>query len=269
MMLYAKEEAVMLLSDRGSSCIVFIIRESKLIGAFHELAEKTAIISLATEGILGHMATKKIHSVEAGLILIADGCDMEKGRARIPLILNTEAKVGDIHKYSSNAIERVTISKGERHPIKVEVEMSSDVGFFQIEEVLLQKISMYADQMSDAMKEAIEETKHRRDIQMAFNKEHNITPKTIIKAVQDIIQRENKEEKESFKENLSIEKAGYNLLEKEGRKKYVKALEKQMLECAKNLQYEQAAAIRDEIENVTKGDLNGTKMDDAYQFPFA
>jgi len=111
----------------------------------HELAEKTAIISLATEGILGHMATKKIHSVEAGLILIADGCDMEKGRARIPLILNTEAKVGDIHKYSSNAIERVTISKGERHPIKVEVEMSSDVGFFQIEEVLLQKISMSPD----------------------------------------------------------------------------------------------------------------------------
>jgi hypothetical protein len=80
------------------------------------------------EGILGHMASKKIHSVEAGLILIADGCDMEKGRARIPLILNTEAKVGDIHKYSSKAIERVTIGKGESHPIKIEVEMSSDVG---------------------------------------------------------------------------------------------------------------------------------------------
>ncbi|MCI2128064.1 MAG: phosphohydrolase [Sphaerochaeta sp.] len=107
--------------------------------------EKIAILSIATEGILGHMASKKIHSVEAGLILIADGCDMEKGRARIPLILNTEAKVGDIHKYSSKAIERVTIGKGESHPIKIEVEMSSDVGFFQIEEVLLQKIAMSPD----------------------------------------------------------------------------------------------------------------------------
>ncbi|MFA6776440.1 MAG: phosphohydrolase [Sphaerochaetaceae bacterium] len=110
-----------------------------------DLQRKTVIISLATEGILGHMASKRIHSVEAGLILIADGCDMEKGRARIPLILNTEAKVGDIHKYSSKAIECVTIGKGDTHPIKIEVEMSSDVGFFQIEEVLLQKIAMSPD----------------------------------------------------------------------------------------------------------------------------
>ncbi|HQO18369.1 MAG TPA: phosphohydrolase, partial [Candidatus Cloacimonas sp.] len=45
---------------------------------------KTAIRSLAIEGIFGHMATHKIHSLEAGLVLIGDGSDMEKGRARIP-----------------------------------------------------------------------------------------------------------------------------------------------------------------------------------------
>jgi excinuclease ABC subunit B len=130
-------------------------------------------------------------------------------------------------------------------------------------------VIMYADHISDAMKEAIDETRHRRVVQMAFNKEHHITPKTIVKAVQDIIKREDKEGKESLKENFKIERAGYNLLEKDGRKKYVKALEKQMLECAKNLQYEQAAAIRDEIERITNGDLNGTKIDGSYQFPFA
>jgi excinuclease ABC subunit B len=130
-------------------------------------------------------------------------------------------------------------------------------------------VIMYADHISDAMKEAIDETHHRRIVQMAFNKEHHITPKTIVKAVQDIIKREDKEGKESLKENFKIERAGYNLLEKDGRKKYVKALEKQMLECAKNLQYEQAAAIRDEIERITNGDLNGTKIDGSYQFPFA
>lgn len=110
--------------------------------------KQISILSLATEGILGHMATRKIHSVEAGLILVADGCDMESGRARIPLIIghdSPDAKVGDIHKYSAAAIKRVTISKGNRHPIKIEVEMTSDVGLFQIEEVLLPKISMSPD----------------------------------------------------------------------------------------------------------------------------
>ena len=131
------------------------------------------------------------------------------------------------------------------------------------------RVIMYADQMSDAMKEAISETKHRREVQAAYNKAHGITPKTIIKEVQDILKREDKDEQDNFKKNMSIEKAGYNLLEKGDRKKYVKALEQQMLECAKDLKYEEAAMIRDEIDRITKGDLNGTQMDKDYQFPFA
>lgn len=112
-----------------------------------DLARRTRILSVATEGIFGHMATRAIHSVEAGLILVADGCDMQKGRARIPLMLGPEGtgEVGDIHKYSSNAIEGVQISKGENHPIKIEIIMSSDVGYFQVEEVLLQKIAKSPD----------------------------------------------------------------------------------------------------------------------------
>ena len=130
-------------------------------------------------------------------------------------------------------------------------------------------VIMYADHVSDAMKQAISETEHRRQVQMAYNQEHHITPKTIVKEVQDIIERENKDEQENFKQDLKIQKAGYNLLEKGDRKKYIKALEKQMLECAKDLKYEEAAMIRDEIERVTKGELNGSKMDAGYQFPFA
>ena len=53
------------------------------------------------------MATHPIHSVEAGIILIADGCDMTKGRARIPLEIPSKPAEGDIHKYSANAIEKV------------------------------------------------------------------------------------------------------------------------------------------------------------------
>ncbi len=102
---------------------------------------KTVIVrSLALEGIAGHMGTQRIHSLEAGAILVADGCDMERGRARIPLMITTESKVGDIHKYSSSAIRKVDITAGKRRPIRITVEMSESVGFFQVEEVLMTKI---------------------------------------------------------------------------------------------------------------------------------
>ena len=106
-----------------------------------DLHKKVVIRSLALETIIGHMGSNKIHSLEAGIILIADGCDMTKGRARIPLSINTTPKVGDIHKYSAHAITRVGIHHGERKPIKICIEMSQDVGFFQIEEVLLTKVN--------------------------------------------------------------------------------------------------------------------------------
>jgi metal-dependent HD superfamily phosphatase/phosphodiesterase len=105
-----------------------------------DLHRRTIIKSVAIEAIIGHMSSRKIHSIEAGIILIADGCDMTKGRARIPLALNTTPKVGDIHKYSANAINRIGIHHGQNKPIRIDIEMSGDVGFFQIEEVLLTKI---------------------------------------------------------------------------------------------------------------------------------
>lgn len=105
-----------------------------------DLRRRVIIKSLTTECIIGHMSSRKIHSIEAGIILIADGCDMTKGRARIPMAINTTPRVGDIHKYSANAINRIGLHRGERKPIRIDVEMSGDVGFFQIEEVLLTKI---------------------------------------------------------------------------------------------------------------------------------
>ena len=103
--------------------------------------KRVIIRSLALEGIVGHMTNRKIHSMEAGVILLADGCDMEKGRARIPLSMNTDPKIGDIHKYSANSIDKVSIKKGAVKPICIEVEMSAEVGFFQVEEVLLPKVN--------------------------------------------------------------------------------------------------------------------------------
>lgn len=105
-----------------------------------DIHKRVVIKSLAIEAIIGHMSTRKIHSLEAGIILIADGCDMTKGRARIPMALNSTPKAGDIHKYSASAITRVKIYHGENRPIKVDVEMATEVGFFQVEEVLLTKV---------------------------------------------------------------------------------------------------------------------------------
>jgi metal-dependent HD superfamily phosphatase/phosphodiesterase len=106
-----------------------------------DITKRVMIRSLALEGISGHMGNRVIHSLEAGVILVADGCDMKKGRARIPMALAEGPRVGDIHKYSANSIEDVVLSRGKEKPIRIDAAMSSEVGFFQIEEVLLGKIA--------------------------------------------------------------------------------------------------------------------------------
>ncbi len=106
----------------------------------NDISKRVILRSIIIEGIFGHMATQTINTLEAGLVLIGDGCDMENGRARIPQLLSNKPKVGDIHKYSSIAIQKVAFSEGEQKPIKIEIEMSQSVGFFQVEEVLFPKI---------------------------------------------------------------------------------------------------------------------------------
>jgi len=104
------------------------------------LQKQAMIRALTLECISGHMGARIIHSIEAGVVQIADGCDMTKGRARIPLALG-QAKVGHIHQYSANSIEEVNIDAGKEKPIRIDVHMSNDAGFFQVEEVLLKKIA--------------------------------------------------------------------------------------------------------------------------------
>ena len=113
-------------------------------------------------------------------------------------------------------------------------------------------VVMYADRMSDAMKQAIDETQRRRAIQEKYNEDHGITPTTIIKAIDDILVRQNIEKQEVVATELSVIKNSFNILVPSQRKLLIKALEKQMIEHADMLQFEQAAAIRDEIEALKK-----------------
>lgn len=112
------------------------------------------------------------------------------------------------------------------------------------------RVIMYADKMSPAMKEAIDETEHRRKVQMEWNDKHGITPTTIRKEIEDILEREIKDSEAIAKEDAKILKGNYNLLLEKDRKKYIKKLEKQMMEYAENLQFEKAAVIRDEIQRI-------------------
>lgn len=112
------------------------------------------------------------------------------------------------------------------------------------------RVIMYADRMSEAMAEAIAETEHRRSVQMAYNKAHNITPKTIKKAVEDILEREKSDDEEAAKEEMKILSSNYNLLVERDRKRYIADLTRQMTELAKNLEFEKAALLRDEIQRI-------------------
>ena len=111
-------------------------------------------------------------------------------------------------------------------------------------------VVMYADRMSEAMEEAITETRHRREIQEAYNKEHGITPATIKKEVQDILEHQEKEAKENADLEFAALKKNANLFSPKERKKLLKALYQEMSDCADRLEYEQAAAIRDQIREI-------------------
>ena len=99
------------------------------------------------------------------------------------------------------------------------------------------KVIMYADNISDSMQIAIEETMRRRGIQEEYNKEHGIVPKTIIKEIRDLISNEDMAGKKERKEKMS-KKEKANLIDK---------LTKEMETAAKNLDFEKAMELRDII----------------------
>ncbi len=141
-------------------------------------------------------------------------------------------------------------------------------GFLRSERSLIQTIGraarnlygkaiLYGDRITGSMQRAIDETDRRRKTQIAFNLEHNIVPRGVQKSVEDILegaipgarsknkQREQKTEDHRAKYRVDIEQ-----LSLDQQIKTMKVLEKQMMQCAKNLEFEEASAIRDEITRI-------------------
>lgn len=126
-------------------------------------------------------------------------------------------------------------------------------GFLRGERALIQTIGraarnengqviMYADKMTDSMTKAIEETERRREIQIAYNKEHGITPKTIKKEVRDLIRITHEVENEEQEENIL---AQFKQLSRLQREEELERLEMEMRQYAKDLNFEAAADLRD------------------------
>jgi excinuclease ABC subunit B len=115
-------------------------------------------------------------------------------------------------------------------------------------------VVMYADRESESMRAAIAETERRRAIQLAYNAEHGITPTTIIKAVRDLLVRKSDEKVSAEKLDIEVVKQRFNVLVPNERRALIRTLEKEMLELAKDLEYERAAVVRDEIEKLRELD---------------
>ncbi len=129
-------------------------------------------------------------------------------------------------------------------------------GFLRSETSLIQTIGrsarnvnaeviLYADQVTDSMQQAIDETNRRRELQLQYNDDHNITPETIKKAIRRGIEEEISAQIERTAVGTSDETAYIN-------QEFLAELESEMLKAAENLEFERAAQLRDRIVDLKK-----------------
>ncbi|MDO9360143.1 MAG: excinuclease ABC subunit UvrB [Polaromonas sp.] len=131
-------------------------------------------------------------------------------------------------------------------------------GFLRAERSLIQTIGraarnlngraiLYADRITDSMKKAMDETERRRNKQIAFNLEHGITPRSIVKRIRDLIDGVYSEKSGKDAEKIELQKAMVEDMSEKDIAREIKRLEKLMIEHAKNLEFEKAAKVRDQL----------------------
>jgi excinuclease ABC subunit B len=137
-------------------------------------------------------------------------------------------------------------------------------GFLRSERSMIQSIGraarnvngkaiLYADRITGSMQKAIDVTEQRREIQIAYNKKHGITPKGIIKDVRDVLEAgygDKHSRKTVELQKVAEEKATYQAMTPKQLSKVLEQLEKQMYEHSRNLEFEEAARVRDEVEHI-------------------
>ena len=131
-------------------------------------------------------------------------------------------------------------------------------GFLRSERSLIQTVGraarhihgtaiLYADTMTQSMQRAIAETERRRERQLRFNAEHGVVPRGVSKRIKDIIDGVYDADSAREERKVAEQRAVYAAMDEKAVAREIKRLEKLMLECAKNLEFEKAAAARDEL----------------------
>jgi excinuclease ABC subunit B len=134
-------------------------------------------------------------------------------------------------------------------------------GFLRSERSLIQTIGrsarnlngraiLYADRITDSMKKAIGETERRRNKQIAFNLENNITPRSVVKRIKDLIDGVYSDKSGKEAERFEMQKAMVEDMSEKDVAREIKRLEKLMIEHAKNLEFEKAARVRDQLSQI-------------------
>ncbi|MFT6306889.1 MAG: excinuclease ABC subunit B [Patiriisocius sp.] len=115
------------------------------------------------------------------------------------------------------------------------------------------KAILYADRVTGSMQRAMDETDRRREVQVQYNKDHGITPKGIQKAVNDVMEAGgsgNQDKRRGRRGTQKNDQPAVEAMSANDAAKRMKQLEKEMYECARNLEFERAAQLRDELEQI-------------------
>ncbi len=121
--------------ERYSLFIAFRKARELLEGIYDE-PNLTTMVSETLHAIVAHAAEEKCLTIEAGIVKIADAIDMTEGRSRIPF----EAGQVNIHSVSAQAVDSVNIIKGEKKPVRIEINLANSAGIFQVDELLKTKL---------------------------------------------------------------------------------------------------------------------------------
>jgi excinuclease ABC subunit B len=157
-----------------------------------------------------------VYDVVVGINLLREGLDLPE----VSLVCILDADKEGYLRSGGSLVQ--TIGRAARHPMG--------------------RVIMYADQITDSMRKALDETDRRREKQRAHNEEHGITPQGIEKTIRDI--------NDSIRQQVAEEEAPYTAtseLPRDELARLIKELERQMREAAKALDFERAALLRDQV----------------------
>jgi len=118
------------------SLVLAVPKLRELLDGIYDVTQRTIIAAETLHAIIAHRWNERCLTIEAGVVKVADALDMTQGRSRIPF----EAGETNIHSVSAAAVDVVSLHKGEKVPIRIEITMSNSAGIFQVDELLKRKL---------------------------------------------------------------------------------------------------------------------------------